>query len=806
MAEMIIPRTIEDDMRESYVDYAMSVIIGRAIPDVRDGLKPVHRRILYTMYQLSNTHDKPHKKSARVVGDCLGKFHPHGDIAIYDTLVRMGQYFSLRYMLVDGHGNMGSIDGDSAAAMRYTEVRMGKLAEEMLTDIEKETVRMTDNFDGTLKEPTVLPSKIPNLLINGTSGIAVGMATNMPPHNLNEIIDACIGYIEGKNEDELIAMVKGPDFPTGGIIVGRGGIYSAFKSGRGSLKIRAKAEVNPQKRTITISEIPYQVTKTALIESVVEAAKNKKIEGISGIHDYSDKQGLEVVIETKRDANVDVVLNQLYAHTLLQTSMGIINLAIVGNQPKVLGLYSLIGEFVEFRKEIVRKRSQFELNEAEARAHILEGLKIALDNIDAVVAFLKKTKDMQTAREGLMKNYKLSEKQANAILDMKISKIVSLEHEKIENEYKELQQKIAWLKEVLADINKILDIIKKELLEIKQKYGDERKTEIIDAEDDVLTESLIPNKDVVVSITNKGYIKRVDTSEYRVQNRGGKGMIAAETHEDDFVRDIITTKNHNYLLVFTDKGRIHWLKAYQIPEAGRYAVGRSIVNLLDLKDEKVTSWISVSEFTDKEFLFMVTRNGIVKRTSLTDFSNPRKGGIIAITLKEGDGLIDVIKTSGSDQIFIATKKGQAIRFDENDAREIGRTGQGVIGIRMDKDDLVVGATICRKPAVLTICENGFGKRTAVDEYRLQGRGGSGVINIKTEGRNGAVVGIAAVADGDEVIAIGSRGKSIRVPVTDMSVIGRNTQGVRIIRLAEGEKVSSFAVISAEVKKAEETQA
>lgn len=807
MAELIIPRPIEDDMKESYVDYAMSVIIGRAIPDIRDGLKPVHRRILYTMYQLGNTYDKPYKKSARVVGDCLGKFHPHGDMAIYDTLVRMAQDFSLRYPLVDGHGNMGSIDGDSPAAMRYTEVRMAKIADEMLADIEKNTVEFVDNFDGTVKEPTVLPAKIPNLLINGSSGIAVGMATNIPPHNLSEIIDAAIAFIEGKSEDEILSLVKGPDFPTGATIVGRNGIMEYYKTGRGSIRVRAKAEIGEKK--ITITEIPYQITKTAIIESIVEAVKNKKVEGISGVQDHSDKEGLALVIELKRDANPEVVLNQLYAHTLLETTIGVALLAIVNKKPKLLSLHEMIKEFVEFRKEIVRKRCVFELGEAEDRAHILEGLRVALQNIDNVVSLLKKAKDTQSAKEQLMTSYSLSEKQALAILDMKISKIVSLEREKIDKEYSELQEKIRWLKEVLADIDKLLDIIKKELLEIKEKYGDERKTEIVDVYEEITDESLIPNKEVVVSITNGGYIKRVDINEYRLQGRGGKGIIATETHENDFVKDVIVTKTHDYLLVFTDKGRVHWLKVYQIPETNRYAMGRSIANLLDLKDEKVAAWISTSDFNENEYLFMVTKNGIVKRTALSNFSNPRKGGIIAITLKEGDNLIDVLRTNGKDHILIGTKMGQAIRFDENEAREIGRTAQGVIGIRLSEGDCVVGAAVCRKPAVLTICENGYGKRTEISEYRLQGRGGYGVINIKTEGRNGPVVGLAAVDEDDEVIVVCSKGKSIRVPVKEISLVGRNTQGVRIIRLDENEKVTGFAVIHSErtgsMQNAESTQ-
>ncbi|HSB46886.1 MAG TPA: DNA gyrase subunit A [Candidatus Bilamarchaeum sp.] len=796
MPETITNRPIEADMKESYLDYAMSVIIGRAIPDVRDGLKPVHRRVLFGMQDLGNVYGKPTKKSARIVGDVLGKYHPHGDLAVYDALVRMAQPFSLRYTLVDGQGNMGSIDGDSPAAMRYTEVRMAKITAEMLSDIDKETVRFTDNFDGTLKEPTVLPTKIPNLLINGSSGIAVGMATNIPPHNLGEIIDATVALIDGAPEEEVVKHVKGPDFPTGGIIVGSGGIIEAYKTGRGVIKLRGRAVKDEKRNAIIISEIPYQITKTAVIESIVEAVRNKKIEGIGGVHDRSDKDGMEVVIDLKKGSDADIVLNQLYAHTQLQSSFGIINLAICDKHPKIMPLVQLIREFVEFRKEIVRKRSEFELKEAKARAHILEGLRVALENIDPIVELLRKSKDIDEAREGLMGRYGLSELQANAILDMRLSKLIALEREKIENEYQELVKRIAWLGEVLADVQKILTIIKAELAEIKDKYGDERRTEVVDGEDGgVDVESLIPNDEVVVVISSRGYVKRVSLQEYRSQHRGGKGVIGTETKDEDFVHDVIVTKNHNYLLLFTDKGRLFWLKAYRIPESGRYSTGKTLVSLLDLKDEKITSWISVDRFDTGEFLSMVTRSGIIKRTALDNFGNVRKVGIIAITLKEGDRLVEVMKTDGKQDLVIATKKGQAIRFKEEDAREIGRTGQGVIGIRFKEgEDEVVGIATCAKPGILTITENGFGKRTHIDEYRVQGRGGSGVINIKVEGRNGDVVGIRAVNEDDEVIVMSSKGQAIRTYVKDISVIGRNTQGVTIIRLGEGEKVASFAVV------------
>ena len=796
MPETIIQRTIEADMKESYLDYAMSVIIGRAIPDIRDGLKPVHRRIMFAMHELGNTHGKPFKKSARVVGDCLGKYHPHGDMAVYDALIRMAQPFSLRYMLVDGQGNIGSVDGDNPAAMRYTEVRMSKIAAELLEDLEKETVAFGDNFDGTMKEPLVLPSRVPNLLINGSSGIAVGMATNIPPHNLTEVIDGTIAVIDGAGDDVLLGIVRGPDFPTGGTIVGRAGIFQAYRTGRGIIQVRGKSSKDEKKHAIIINEIPYQLTKSSLIEAIVEAAKSKRIDGISGVHDRSDKAGMEIVIDVKKGYDLDIILNQLHAHTPLQSAFGIINHAIVGRQPKLLPLRSMITEFIEFRKEIVRKRSEFELKEAQARAHVLEGLRIALKNIDPIVEFLRKSKDLDEARKGLMTGYSLTEIQANAILEMKLSRLIALEQMKIENEYAELMKRITWLREVLGDINRVLDIIKNELKEIKERYGDARRTDIIDAEgEEIDVESLIPNDEVVVVISSRGYVKRVSLDEYRSQHRGGKGVIGTGNKEEDFVQDVIVTRNHNYLLLFTDKGRAFWLKAYKVPEGSRYATGRTLVSLLDLKDEKVTSWISVEKFDSNEYLSMVTKNGIIKRTALENFSNVRKVGIIAITLKEGDRLVEVRKTDGKQNLIIATKKGQAIRFKEEEAREIGRTGQGVIGIRFKEgEDEVVGIATCKKPTLLTITENGYGKRTHIDEYRVQGRGGSGVISIKTEGRNGDVVGTRAVDDDNEIIVMSSKGQAIRTSVKDISVIGRNTQGVRIIRLGEGEKVASFAVV------------
>jgi DNA gyrase subunit A len=786
---------IEDDMKKSYMDYAMSVIVSRALPDARDGLKPVHRRILYSMHELGNTHSKAYKKSARIVGEVLGKYHPHGDSAIYDSLVRMAQPFSLRNMLVDGQGNFGSIDGDSAAAMRYTECRMRGIAEEMIRDIEKETVEWSPNFDGTLKEPVVLPSRVPNLLINGSSGIAVGMATNIPPHNLLEVADAIIAAIDGADEDALLAIVQGPDFPTGGYIVGRRGILSAYKTGRGIIRVRARAEA--KEREIVVTEIPYQVNKTSLIQQIVECVKDKKIEGISGLHDRSDKDGLTVNIELKRGEDPEIVLRQLYAHTDLEKSFGIINLALVDGKPRQLTLFEMIQEFIKFRKEIITRRSRFELEKAKARLHILEGLVIALENIDAIVKMVKAASNAEAARAALSETYKLSEKQAGAILDMKLQKLTNMEREGIEKEKREKEEEIRGLLELLGDERKILDVIKEETQEVKAKFGSPRKTEILEAEEEGDIESLIPDEKVVVTFSKRGYIKRVPLEEYKKQRRGGLGVIAAETVEDDFIVDVIVTTNHKYLLFFTDAGRVHWLKTYRIPESGRYSKGKPIVNLLELDKENVTAWVSVDEFGDNEYLVMATRNGTITKTVLSAFSRPRKGGIIAITLREGDSLIDVKKTDGEQSLLIGTRDGQAVRFNEKDVRKTGRGSMGVRGIRLRKADAVVGLAVCSKPQILTITENGYGKRTEVGEYRVQARGGQGIINIKASRRNGKVVGVKSTEEGDEVIVVSSRGRIVRMGASGISVIGRNTMGVRIAKLKDGEKVSSFTVMKPE---------
>ncbi|MCP4647797.1 MAG: DNA gyrase subunit A [bacterium] len=792
---------IEEDMKTSYMDYAMSVIVSRALPDARDGLKPVHRRILYSMHELSNTHSKPHKKSARIVGEVLGKYHPHGDAAIYDSLVRMAQPFSLRSILVDGQGNFGSVDGDSAAAMRYTEVRMKAIAEELLRDIEKNTVDFAPNFDGTLKEPTVLPSRIPNLLANGSAGIAVGMATNIPPHNLGEISDAIIAAIDGADEEKILSIVPGPDFPTGGYIVGRMGIHSAYTTGRGIIRIRGRAEV--KEKEIIITEIPYQVNKTSLIQAIVERVKEKKIDGISGLHDHSDKDGMNIKVDLKRGEDPEIVLRQLYAHTDLEKSFGIINLALVNGKPKLLTLNEMLWEFINFRKEIITKRSQFELQKAKDRLHILEGLAVALQNIDAIVGMLKAAKNAEEARAALGQVYSLSVKQAAAILDMKLQKLTNMEREGIINEKKEKEEEIRILESLLADEKKIFEVIKKEAESVRARFADARRTEILDAEEDGDIESLIPDDQVVVTFSKRGYIKRVPLEEYRKQRRGGLGVIGAETVEEDFIEDVIVTTNHKYMLFFTDAGRVHWLKTYRIPEGGRYAKGKPIVNLLELKEENVSAWVAVDEFSENMHLMMATRNGSITKTKLSAFSRPRKGGIIAITLREGDSLIEVRKTDGNQNLMLATKKGLAIRFDEKDVRQTGRGSMGVRGIRLKKGDEVVGFAVCSKPNILTITENGYGKRTTLGEYRLQGRGGQGIINIKTGGRNGSVVGVKSVSDEDEIIVVSSRGRIVRMGAKDISTIGRNTMGVRIAKLKEKEKVSSYTVMKQEEAPPEE---
>ncbi len=798
----VIEKVIEEEMKQSYLDYSMSVIVGRALPDVRDGLKPVHRRVLYTMWENGLLHNKAFRKSANVVGMCMAKYHPHGDAAIYDTLVRMAQDFSLRYPLVDGQGNFGSIDGDAAAAMRYTEARMSAIAEELLRDIEKNTVDFVPNFDGSDKEPVVLPSKIPNLLINGSSGIAVGMATNIPPHNLGETVDAIKAFIDNPDISvgELMKYIKGPDFPTGGEIIGRDGIYKAYQTGKGKIIVRGKVETEEKggKVALIIKEIPYQVNKTALIESIVQLVKNKRVEGIANLRDESDKEGMRIVVELKRDANADVILNNLYKHTQLQSSFGVIMLALVDNQPKVMGLKELIDNFVLHRREVVRRRTQFELEKAQKRAHILEGLIIALDHIDEAIKLIKSSKDIPTAREGLMRNFGLTEIQANAILDMKLSKLTNLEQDKVRAELENLRKLISELEAILADEGKILKIIKDELSEMKEKYADERRTVIQDGDGfgEIDDESLIDEETVVVTISEDGYIKRLPIEEYRVQNRGGKGIIGTKTKEGDIVADVFVTSTHSYILFFTNAGKVYWLKGYALPDAGRYSRGKAIINLLNLeKGETVKAFIPVREFEEGKYLVLITKNGIVKKSSLMDYSRPRITGIRAINLREGDELREVLITDGSKDILIATKNGLAIRFSESEVREIGRTGMGVRGIKVMPEDEVVGAcSVDESKTLLTITENGYGKRTDFSHYSPIHRGGKGVRNIKITPKNGHVVYIKPVSDEDEIIVMTRNGQAIRIPADQISKIGRNTQGVRIMRLSEGDRVVSFTRI------------
>lgn len=796
--ENIIPVNIEDEMKTSYIDYSMSVIVGRALPDVRDGLKPVHRRILYGMQEQGMTHDKPYRKSARIVGDVMGKYHPHGDAAIYDTMVRLAQDFNMRYTLADGQGNFGSIDGDAAAAMRYTEVRMDRIAEEMLADIDKDTVDFVPNYDGSLKEPVVLPSKIPNLLINGSTGIAVGMATNMPPHNLSEIIEAVTMTIDNPDVEiqELMSVVRGPDFPTGAYIFGSAGIQSAYKTGRGIIKMRAKTSVEEHRNreSIIIDEMPYQVNKAKLIESIAALVRDKKISGISDLRDESDKDGIRVVMELSRGTNADVVLNQLYKHTQMESTFGIINLALVDGQPQVLTLKQLIQHFIDHRVEVVTRRSQFELEKAKKRAHILEGLQIALDHIDQVIALIRASNTVEEARSGLMANFDLSDEQAKAILDMRLQKLTGLEREKIDNEHKELMETIKWLLDLLADRNKILNIIKDELISIRDIYGDVRRTRIVEGGADLEDEDLIPEEDVVVTISNSGYIKRMPVDTYRQQRRGGKGIIGMDTKEADFVEDLFLASTHDYILFFTDTGRVYWKKVYEIPDASRQSRGKAIINLIEVDSkERITAQIPVKTFESGQYIIKATRFGIVKKTALSAFKNPRRGGIIAITLDEGDELETVKLTDGSKDIIIGSRHGKAIRFKEADVRPTGRGAHGVRGIRLVGDDCVVGMDIVRDDAtLLTITENGFGKRTRFDEYRKMNRAGQGVITIISSIRNGLVVDVKAIKESDELIITTSNGIIIRVPVSDIRVQGRNTQGVKIMNVKPGDKVMAVA--------------
>jgi len=794
------------EMKKSYLDYAMSVIVGRALPDVRDGLKPVHRRILFAMKEMGLKHNTAYKKSARVVGDVLGKYHPHGDSSVYDAMVRMVQDFSLRYPMVDGQGNFGSIDGDSPAAMRYTEVRLASIADEMLADIDKDTVDFVPNYDGSLSEPAILPAKIPNLLVNGSSGIAVGMATNIPTHNISEIIDGTVAYIDNPDIEiaELGKIIKGPDFPTAGIITGKSGIKEYFETGRGSIKIRAKAEIEEMKgnrEAIIIRELPYQVNKAQLLETIAGLVRDKKIEDISDLRDESDRDGIRVVIEIKRDGNAQIVLNQLFKHTQMQISFGVIMLALVNNKPRVLNIKEMLHYFVEHRKVIVVRRTKFELAKAEARAHILEGLRIALDHLDAIIKTIKESKDVETARTKLMERFKLSKIQSQAILDMKLQQLTGLERKKIEDEYLEVIKTIGRLKAILADPKKVLGIIKEELAYLKEKYGDERRTKIVAQAIELDIEDLIQEEEVVVTLSHAGYIKRLPSTTYKAQRRGGKGVAGVTTREEDFIESLFVTNTHSSLLLFTNKGRVYWIRVYEIPEGGRAAKGKAIVNLVQLSsEEKITAAIPIRSFEEEKesYLLMGTRMGTVKKTPLSEFANPRKGGIIAIGLDDGDVLIDVKHTDGKMQLVTATKEGLAIRFKEAEVRPIGRSGKGVRAIRLDDKDIVVGMeTVTPKDVLLIATENGYGKRTDIEDYRVQARGGKGVINIKTTDRNGKVVGIKKANDGDELMLMTEKGMTIRQPVKDISIIGRNAQGVRLLRLDEADKLACIATVAKE---------
>lgn len=798
--EKIVPRVIEEEMKKSYLGYSLSVIVARALPDVRDGLKPVHRRVLYAMHKLGMLHNKPFKKCARIVGEVIGKYHPHGDSSVYDALVRLAQDFSLRYPLVDGQGNFGSVDGDSAAAMRYTEARLKKIAEELLHDLEKETVDFIPNFDDNEEEPQVLPGKLPNLLINGSSGIAVGMATNIPPHNIKEVCQGIIEVIDNPEitVNELMEFVKAPDFPTGGLLLGTNGVLSAYKTGRGRIVLRARTEVEDykNKQRIIVTEIPYQVNKAQLIKDIAALVNDKKIPGITDLRDESDREGMRIVIELKTGMNAELVLNQLFTHTRMQDSYGINLLGLIGNQPKVFNLRSIMDEYIKHRQEIIRRRTEYDLRKAEERAHILEGLLIALEHIDEVVQLIKQSKTVEEARNGLMADYTLTEKQAQAILDMSLRRLTGLEQEKLKGEHKDLLTLIIELKSILESQEKILNIIKTELQNLIETYGDERKTQIIEVEEMIEDEDLIKQEDVVVTLTHAGYAKRQQPDVYRQQKRGGRGIRAAETRSEDFIETVFMANTHDNLLLFSNLGKIHWLKVYNIPEAGRQAKGTAIINLLQLeKEEKITTVIPIKEYKETEYLFMATKEGTVKKTKLSEFSHPRRGGIRAINLSSDDELIDVKLTKGSDEIFIATKNGNAVRFDENDVRSVGRTAAGVRGIKL-RNDAVVGCTIVDDTkSLLTITEKGYGKRTPLKEYRRTNRGGVGVINIKVTDKNGKVIGIKTVTDEDEIMIITKKGVLIRTTVKGISQIGRNTQGVKVMKLDQDDHVISLTKLN-----------
>ena len=795
-----LPRDIVDEMRESYLNYSMSVIVSRALPDVRDGLKPIHRRILYGMNELGSHWNRPYKKSARIVGDVMGKYHPHGDASIYDALVRMAQGFSMRHELVDGQGNFGSVDGDNAAAMRYTESRMTKLSGEMLKDLDKDTVDLQPNFDETLTEPTVLPTAIPTLLINGSEGIAVGMATKIPPHNMNEIIDGLVAVIDNGEVTtaELMKHIRGPDFPTAGLILGLDGLTQAYETGRGKIKMRARAHIETTKNgkdNIVITELPYQVNKAKLIEKIADLARNKRIQGITELRDESDKDGIRVVIESKRDAVPEVILNQLYKHTQLQDTFGIILLALVGGVPKVMPLQEALNHFINFRHETVVRRTKFDLKGAEARAHILEGLKVALDNIDEVIKIIRASKDPLIAKEGLMNSFNLSEKQSQAILDMRLQRLTGLEVSKVVEEYKEVIKIISHLKGILENRDQRMTIIKTELQEIKEQYGDPRRTEIIPVDTDFSMEDMIADEEVVLTITHEGYIKRTALNTYRTQRRGGRGVQGATSREEDFVEHLFIANAHNYMLFFTDQGKCYWLKVYDIPQGGRATRGRAIVNLIGCEPgEKVEAFVSVKDFDDQHYIVMATRNGLVKKTVLSAYSKPRKGGIYAIDIRDGDKLIEARITDGENDILLGTREGKSIRFSEQNIRPTGRKTMGVKGIKLSsKEDYVMAMLVVkREGTILVATENGLGKRTDVIQYRTQTRGGKGVMTMRVTEKTGKMVSIMEVVDADDLIVITDKGVLMRQPVSQIRTIGRVTQGVKLVKLDEGSKISSIS--------------
>ena len=797
----VVEIDINKEMKRCYIDYAMSVIVGRALPDVRDGLKPVHRRILYSMNELGLAPEKGYRKCARIVGEVLGKYHPHGDTSVYDALVRMAQDFSMRYMLVDGHGNFGSVDGDSAAAMRYTEAKMNKIAAEMLRDITKDTVDFIPNFDGEEKEPVVLPSRYPNLLVNGSSGIAVGMATNIPPHNLGEVIDGTIMLIDNPETTvlELMTVIKGPDFPTGATIMGKAGIRAAYETGKGRVIVRAKAEIEEEnnRHKIIVTEIPYQVNKAKLIENIADLVKDKKIVGISDLRDESDRDGMRIVIELKKDANPNVVLNLLYKHTKMQDTFGVIMLALVNNEPQVLNLKQVLNHYITFQKEVLTRRTIFELNKAEARAHILEGLKIALDNIDEVISIIRSSKSTEIARNTLMERFALSEKQAQAILEMRLRRLTGLERDKIEEEYAEIMKQIEYLKSILESEEKLLSVIKDELIEIKRRYSDERRTSIEKVVNEIDIEDLIQEEDVVVTLTHSGYIKRISADTYSAQKRGGRGIQAMSTKEDDFVEHVSITSTHSDVLFFTNKGRVYKLRAYEIPDAGRTAKGTNIINLISIEqDERIETVLTIADNVTEGFLFMATKQGLVKKTHLSEFKNLRKNGLIAINLRDGDELLKVKVTRGDANIIIVTQDGNAIRFNEKDVRPMGRTASGVRSINLRENDIAVCMDIAVEGEdLLVISENGFGKRTPITEYKVQRRGGTGLITYKLSEKTGKVVGATVCKLEDELMLINTSGVAIRINVSGISVTSRSAMGVTLMRTSEEEKIVAIAKIS-----------